>query len=158
VRVDEAFIFITLFLGIPWILGTIFRSFLNHKQFMRVVQLKAEMNAKLLDRIGTDPQALEYFKGEVQREMFQIDTPTPRMPSVYGRMLTSAQLAAVLLSAGIVCVWFRGFLVGENQLPFLFLGSLGIGLGVGALVSAGAAYGVSRLWENENNGRTGASA
>lgn len=135
-------------LGIPAILGWILRSYLNHKRFMRVAQLKAELNTKLLDKLGTDPQAIEFFKGDVQKELLEIRLPEPQLPSAYARMLTSVQFAAVLLSAGVACLWLRGYLYSESdQDSFLFLGTVGVALGVGALLSAVSAYVIGRMWE-----------
>jgi hypothetical protein len=157
VRGDDIFIFF-IFLGVPYILGWIYRTSLNHKQFMKVVQLKADMNARLLDRLGSDPQALEFLKSDAQQHLFEVKAPEPRMPSAYSRMLTSVQLAAVLLSAGIGCLWFRGYLYegSGDQTAFLFFGILGVSLGIGALVSAVSAYAVSRLWQNAQATEQGA--
>jgi hypothetical protein len=139
-----------VFLGIPSILGWIYRTYLNHRQFMRVVQIKADLNTKLLDRIGSDPQAIEFFKNNVQQQLLEIKAE-PTMPSAYTRMLTSVQFSAVLLSAGVAFLWLRRFMYGDDQTGFLFLGTIGVALGVGALLSAGAAFAVARLWQNSND-------
>lgn len=156
-RTEEVFIFF-IFLGVPYILGWIYRTSLQHKQFMKVVQLKADMNARLLDRLGTDPQALEFLKSDAQKHLFEVKAPEPRMPSAYSRMLTSVQLAAVLLAAGIGCLWFRSYLYegSSDQTAFLFFGILGIATGIGALLSAVAAFVVSRLWQNAQASEQGA--
>lgn len=148
-RAEDFFIFF-MFLGVPYILGWIYRTSLQHKQFMKIVQLKADMNARLLDRLGSDPQALEFLKSDAQKHLFDVKAPEPRMPSAYSRMLTSVQLAAVLLSAGIGCLWFRGYLYegSSDQTAFLFFGILGVAMGIGSLLSAIAAFVVSRLWQN----------
>ena len=44
-------------------------------------------------------------------------------------------------------------MLGDGREAFLFLGTLGVALGVGALLSAVAAFAVARLWNNLNNGR-----
>jgi hypothetical protein len=145
-----------VFVGVPWVLGWIYRTYLNHKQFMKVVQLKADMNARLLDRLGTDPQAIDFLKSDAQRQMFEIKAPEPRMPSFYSRMLTSVQLAAVLMSGGVACLWVRQYMYGPDQTGFLFLGTLAVALGVGALLSAGAAFAVAKLWQNSQSTEQGA--
>jgi hypothetical protein len=154
VGADDLF-FGLIFIGIPYILGWIYRTSLNHKQFMKVVQLKADMNARLLDRLGSDPAALEFLKSDAQQRLFEIQSPQPRMPSAYSRILTASQLAAVLLSAGVACLWFRHWAYGNDQMVFLFFGTLGVALGVGALLSAGAAFLIARLWQNAQDAEQG---
>lgn len=151
----EEIMLVSVFVGIPWVLGWIYRSYLNHKQFMKVVQLKADMNARLLDRLGADPQAMEFLKSDAQRQMFEIKAPEPRIPSFYNRMLTSVQLAAVLTTAGVACLWIRRYMDGPDETGFLFMGTLAVALGIGALLSAGAAFAVARLWQNSESAEPG---
>jgi hypothetical protein len=44
-------------------------------------------------------------------------------------------------------------MLGDGREAFLFLGTLGVALGVGALLSALAAFTVARLWNDLNDGR-----
>jgi hypothetical protein len=150
---DIAMMFI--FVGIPWVLGWIYRTNLSHKRFMKILQLKAEMNSRLLDRVGTDPAVVEFLKSDAQQHMFDVKLTDmgSRVPPPYMRMLTAVQVSFMLLSAGLGLLYIRGYMMGDGREGFLFLGTLGVALGVGALLSALAAFFVARMWNDLNNGR-----
>ena len=147
-----------MLIGIPWVLGSIVRTFLSHQRFMKVLQVKTEMNYRLMDKLGGDPAMLEFLKSEVQQQMFdvKITEPAPGPPVPYGRVLTAIQASLMLLAAG------GGFLYMHHHLPteyyergmrgmreaFLLFGTLGIALGIGALLSAFAAIVVAKVWRN----------
>jgi hypothetical protein len=151
----EEIVLMFVLVGIPWVLGWIYRTHLSHKRFMKVLQLKAEMNSRLLDRVGTDPAVVEFLKSDAQQHMFDVRPADlgPRMPPPYMRMLTAVQISFMLLSAGSGLLYIREYMLGDGREAFLFLGTLGVALGVGALLSAVAAFAVARLWNNLNNGR-----
>jgi len=134
--------------GIPWVLTWAYRSNLNHKRFMRVLELKAEMNSRLLDRMGTDPAALEFLKSDAQQQMFDVrlSEPSARMPAPYSRMLTAIQLGFMLLSAGGACLYIKNYMYSRgDQEGFLLLGTIGVALGAGSLLSAAAAFFAGRF-------------
>lgn len=150
------FALMVVFVGIPWVLGWISRSYWNHQQFMKVLQLKAEMNTRLLDRAGTDPTLLEFLKGDAQQQMFEVKLPEPRLPTAYMRMLTAIQLSFLFLAAGIAFLVVRSYLVGENdQAITLFFGTLGVALGIGSMLSAAAAFAVGRMWHGVKSAEAG---
>jgi len=148
----EAFVVGIVFLGIPTIVGWIIKNYYAHKRFMKVLELKAEMNARLLDRLGTDPGALEVLKSDVQQRMFEVSLPelAPRMPAAQARMLTSAQIGLVLLSLGWGLLYIRPFFtLGDAPEVLLVFGTMGVALGIGAMLSAVAAFLATKLWQNE---------
>jgi len=151
----EAIVMMFIFVGIPWVVGWIYRTHLSHKRFMKVLQLKAEMNSRLLDRVGTDPAVVEFLKSDAQQQMFDVKVTDlgPRVPPPYMRMLTAVQISFMLLSAGAGLLYIREFMEGDAKEAFLFLGTLGVALGIGALLSAGAAFVVARMWNNLNDGQ-----
>lgn len=146
----EGFFIAAVFLGIPYILGSLYRSNLAHQRFMKVLQLKADMNARLLERLGAEPTVLEFLKSEVQQQMFDVKLPepTPRLPTSYSRMLTAIQIGCMLLSAGTAFLYIRHFMPVRSQEELLVFGALGVALGVGSLLSAAAAYIVGSLARN----------
>jgi hypothetical protein len=156
VRGGEAIAVTTIFVGIPWVLGWILRTYLNHVQFMKVLQLRAENNARMLDRFGSDAAFLDYLKSDAQQKMFEVRTPEPRMPAPYMRMLTTIQIAFLLLSAGGACLYIRGYMFEGDKDAFLFLGTIGVALGLGSLLSAAAAFVVARMWGPLNRVDNGA--
>jgi hypothetical protein len=132
-----------VFIGIPWIIAWAYRGNLNHKRFMKVIELKAEMNSRLLDRVGTDPAAMQFLKSDAQQQMFDVtlSEPAPRMPAAYSRMLTAMQIGLMLLSGGLGCLYIRTFLdrTGDQE-GFLLLGTLATALGIGSILSAAVAF------------------
>src|SRR5262245_43849949 len=114
---------------------------------MKILQLKADMNARLLDRSGSDPVALELLKSDVQQHVFNVTVD--ERPSPYGRMLGALQVALMLISGGAALMWLAGKTVQPDETFFLqFLGALGLALGAGALCSAIAALVVGRMWKS----------
>jgi hypothetical protein len=135
-----------VFVGIPTVLGWIFRAYLQHVQFMKVLQLKAETNARMLDKFGSDAAFIDYLKSDAQQRMFEVKLPEPKMPAPYLRMLTAIQVSFLLLSAGGACLFIRQYMYEGDKDGFLFLGTLGVALGLGSLLSAAAAFVVARMW------------
>jgi hypothetical protein len=100
----------------------------------------------MLDRFGSDAAFLEFLKSDAQQHMFDVKLPDPKVPAPYMRMLTAIQISFLLLSAGLACLYVRGFMFERDQQAFLFLGTMGVALGIGSLLSAVAAFVVARMW------------
>ena len=146
----EGFFIVAVMLGIPTILSWMYRTHLAHQRYMKVLQLKAEMNARLLDKIGNEPGVLDVLKGDGQQKMFEVNLPeTGRVPATYARMLTAAQIGIVLLSAGFGFLYIRQFMnhTGEQE-GMLVFGTMCVSVGVGALLSAIAAFVAAKAWQN----------
>ena len=154
-RGDEFLAALFFLIGVPLILGWLIRIWLNHKKFMKVLQFKAESNARLLDRFGSDPAVLEFLKSEASDRLFEVRTAesvssrTP--PPPYTRMLTALQVSCMLVSVGAGLLYIRHYMRDRDSEFFLFLGTLGVSLGVGALLAAAAALVVARMWRSLNN-------
>jgi hypothetical protein len=147
----EGFFVVMVMLGIPTILGWMYRTNLAHQRYMKVLQLKAEMNARLLDKIGNEPGVLDVLKGEGQQKMFEVTLPeSGRVPAAYSRMLTAAQAGIVLLSGGAGFLYIRQFMNDHpgDQMGMLVFGTMGVSLGIGTLLSAVAAFVAARAWQN----------
>jgi hypothetical protein len=153
VRGDEFLAALFFLIGVPLVLGWLVRTWLNHKKFMKVLQLKAESNSKLLDRFGSDPAVLEFLKSDASERLFEVKTTesAQRVPPPYTRMLTALQVSCMLVSVGAGLLYIRHYMVGRDSEVFLFLGTLGVSLGIGALLAAAAAFIVAKMWRNLNN-------
>lgn len=137
---------IAIFVGIPYVLVSAYKARLSHERFMKVLQLKSELNARLLDRVGTDPEVVSLLKSEAQHQMLDVKLTETDMPMPYSRMLTSIQISCMLLTLGIGAFVVRVMLVNDyDQQRFAFLGTFGVALGIGALLSAVAAFTVGRM-------------
>jgi hypothetical protein len=142
----EAIAFLGIFIGIPMVVASIYRAHLQHIQLMKILQLKSEANARMLDKFGADASFLEFLKSDAQQQMFDVKLPPQRVPAPYMRMLTAIQISFLLLAAGVACLYVRGFMFERDQQAFLFLGTMGVALGIGSLLSAAAAFVVARMW------------
>lgn len=144
-----------VFIGIPWVLGSVYRAHLAHLRFMKVLQLRADMTARLLDRMGAEPQVMEFLKSDIQQQLFEVKVAEPgsglSMP--FARMLTAIQLGLVLLSAGLAFLYIRGYMPGHSQEGLLVFGALAVALGIGAMLAAVAALIVGRFWRTLEEGR-----
>lgn len=147
-------------MGIPLIIAWAIRNYYVHHRLMRVLQLKAEMNSRLLDRLGTDPGALDLLRSDAQQRMFDVSLPDSgaTLSAAQSRVLTSAQVGLVLLSAGFGLLYIGQRLQNSDDHEFvLVLGTLGVSLGIGAVLSSVAAWVAVRLWRDDEVGdRSGA--
>lgn len=162
---SDGLFFVCMFVGIPWILGWIAKTGWTHQRQMKALELRAETNARLFDRLGADPAFLEFLKSDAQRHLFDVALQDPNRSQPYMRMLTALQVSFLLLSAGIACLWVRASLLSSDRVMmsapdrdgFLFFGALGVALGIGSLCSAAAALVVGRLWHRLHDGGVAAS-
>jgi hypothetical protein len=141
-------LFITLiFIGIPCVLAWTARANWAHQRYMKALELRAEANARLIDRFGSDPNVLELLKSDSHRALFTLPAADPDRSVPYRRMLTSLQVGFLLFGAGTAFLWVKPGVVNANdQQGFLFFGVLGIALGIGSLLSAVAAFVVGHWW------------
>src|SRR6476660_184917 len=95
-----------IFLGIPYILGWIFKAHQSHVRFMKVLQLKSEMNQRLLERASSDPAIFELLKREAQHQLFDVRIPEMQAPAPYMKMVSALQASFLLLGAGSACLWY----------------------------------------------------
>jgi hypothetical protein len=160
-----------LFLGLPWLVAWIVKNHWAHQRYLKALELKAEANNRLLDRMGSDPAIVELLRSDAQRGLFDVpfQAPSASRSLPYTRMLTALQIGLILLSAGVAFMWASGTLpapgnadpahvheMNRSANGFLVFGALGIALGIGSLLSAVAAFFVGRWWKQLND--DGASA
>jgi hypothetical protein len=144
-RLDGLFIAM-IFVGIPWVLGWIGKTHWAHLRQMKALEVRAEANARMLDRFGADPNFLEFLKTGGQLGALEVPPVDTGRSHTYMRMLTTLQVGLVLLSAGMACGWARGWATPRDQFGFAFLAALGVALGLGSILSAVAAFVVGKAW------------
>jgi hypothetical protein len=145
-RADGFFLAI-IFIGIPCVLAWTARASWAHQRYMKALELRAEANARLIDRFGSDPNVLDLLKSDGHRDPFTLPAADPDRSVPYRRMLTSIQVGFLLFAAGTAFLWVKPGVVNPNdQQGILFFGVLGVALGIGSLLSAVAAFVVGRWW------------
>lgn len=124
------------------------RSIIDHRRWLRLSRVQAEVHTKLLDRLTTNEDLLTYIQSPAGRRFLEsapitMDSEPRTSPAPVARILWSLQAGLVLAALG------SGFwLVQHNVTPeaaegFFIIGVLALSLGVGFTASAVLAYVVS---------------
>jgi hypothetical protein len=136
---------VSAFLGVfVWVV----RSLIDHRRWLRLSRVQAEVHTKLLDRLTTNEDLLTYIQSPAGRRFLEsapitMDSEPRTSPAPVARILWSLQAGLVLAALG------SGFwLVQHNVTPeaaegFFIIGVLALSLGVGFTASAVLAYVVS---------------
>ena len=130
----------TLFVASAW--G--FKKLLNYFHNKQLVKLHYSLQDKVLDKLGTSPEAIEYLHSDAGEKMFALATKERTNP--YARILTALQAGAVLSLLGIGFISLRGMVEAHDAGSFTVVGVLGLCLGLGFLASSAAAFVFSKQW------------
>lgn len=138
--------FIVLLSTIVWLIRTV----IEHRRWNRLSKIQADVHTKLMDRFSTNEELLTYVQTPSGRRFLEsgpspLQEMTPSLAAPFSRILWSVQLGAVLLVGGMGLL----FLSGRPSFPearefFYIAGCLASALGAGFVVSAAAAYFLSR--------------
>jgi hypothetical protein len=134
------------------VLGTLIwliRTVLDQRRWSRLSKIQAEVHSKLMDRFSSNDELLTYVQTPSGRRFLE-SGPSPlqevpaAMAAPVARILWSMQLGAVLLVTGIGLLFLSGRAIFEVQEFFYVAGCMCSAVGAGFLVSAVAAYALSR--------------
>jgi hypothetical protein len=137
---------VSAFLGVfVWVI----RSIIDHRRWLRLSRVQAEVHTKLLDRLTTNEDLLSYIQSPAGRRFLESapitmeSEPRTSPAAPVTRILWSLQAGLVLAALGSG-FWF----VQQNVTPeaaegFFIIGVLALSLGVGFTASAVLAYVVS---------------
>lgn len=110
---------------------------------LKVARTQAEVHSKLIERIGSSQELLTFLETDSGKKLIAsigIEQPN-RNP--YNRILASIQAGVIL-----VCVSIAFLILGANfpdvSEGFKVVGSLGLALGIGFLISSGLSYRLSK--------------
>lgn len=135
--------------------GWAFKTFLNFVQQRQLTKLHYALQDKLLEKLGSSPEAVEYLHSNAGEKMFALATKERTNP--YARILSALQAGAVLCLLGIGFVFLSYTSAIEDAADgFIVIGVLGISLGLGFLASSAAAYVFSKNWGLINGSPAGA--
>lgn len=130
------------------VLVWVIRSIIDHRRWLRLSRVQADVHTKLLDRLTTNEDLLSYIQSPAGRRFLEsapitMDSEPRTSTAPVSRILWSLQAGLVLAALG------SGFwLVQHNVTPeaaegFFIIGVLALSLGVGFTASAVLAYVVS---------------
>lgn len=149
-----AFVVVTSFL--TWLIKT----FLENRRWSRMAKVQADVHSKLMDRFAASQDLQAYMQTEAGRRFLE-SAPIPvdldqktKLSAPFGRILWSVQVGLILAMGGLALLFARAH-VPEGVQPLTVFGTLGIMLGVGFVLSAGASYVLSRrlgLFEKASSG------
>jgi hypothetical protein len=140
---SEAMIMVIVMPTMFVIFGWAFKTALNFFQTRTHMKHHYNLQDKVLDRIGSSPEALEYLKSEAAESLFVQASQERTNP--YGRILNALQAGAVLSLLAVGFLFLRG-MVSDATEVFTVVGVLGLCLGLGFLASSGVAYVFSKSW------------
>lgn len=149
-----------VFVIVTSVLMWLIKVFLENRRWGRIAKVQAEVHTKLMDKFASSQDLQAYMQTEAGKRFLE-SAPIPvepdqktRMSAPLGRILWSVQVGLILAMGGIALLFVRSN-VPEGIQPLTVFGTLGLMLGVGFVLSAGAAYVLSRhlgLFEGARSG------
>ena len=134
--------------------GWAFKTFLNFIQQRQLTKLHYALQDRLLEKLGSSPEAIQYLHSDAGEKMFALATKERTNP--YARILSALQAGAVLSLLGLGFIVLRYMTPNQDAVEgFTVIGVLGISLGLGFLASSAAAYVFSKNWGLINGSAAG---
>jgi hypothetical protein len=128
----------SMFAFFVWVIFTTFRRY-------KIARLQADVQSKLLEKIGTGQELLAYAQTDAGRQLLeslQVERVTPHAP--YSKIIGALQAGIVLFFFGAALLWLRGHVSVGDVDGFTIFGALSIAVGIGFGLSAAASYYLSR--------------
>ena len=137
--------FIVLLSTLVWLIRTV----VDHRRWNRLSKIQAEVHTKLMDRFSSNDELLTYVQTPSGRRFLEsgpspLQETAPVLSAPFSRILWSVQLGSVLLVSGVGLLFLSGRAILEAREVFYIAGCLATAVGAGFIVSAGAAYILSR--------------
>jgi len=140
---SEAMMMIIVLPTVFGVMGWAFKKFLDFFQRRQLTKLHFSLQDKLLDKLGSSPEAIEYLHSDAGEKLFALASAERANP--YTRILGALQAGAVLSLLSVGFLFLRG-MVRDGAEAFTVIGVLGLCLGLGFLASSAAAYLFSKSW------------
>ena len=137
------------FLVITGVVVWVIRMIVTSRRWNKLSKVQYDVHSKLLERFTTNEDLLAYMQTPAGRRFLEsapIRLPDePRtMTAPFSRILWSVQAGIVLVLTGIGLLYVSSTLTDEPAQFFMVIGVITLALGGGFIVSAVAAYGLSR--------------
>ncbi|MGO9085230.1 MAG: hypothetical protein ACLP6G_22900 [Terriglobales bacterium] len=134
---DDIVVVPIVFGFLAWLVWAFFSTIRRYK----IAKLQAEVQNKLLDKVGSGQELLAYAQtdaGKTLLESLRVEGVSP-----HARIIVALQTAIVMISVGAAFLLLRNR-VDDAQQGFLVLGTLCTTLGIGFAVSSAASYYLSK--------------
>jgi hypothetical protein len=137
------------FLVVTGVVVWVIRMIVTSRRWNKLSKAQYDVHSKLLDRFTTNEDLLAYMQTPAGRRFLEsapIRMPDePRsMTAPFSRILWSVQAGIVLVLTGIGLLYVSSTLTDEPAQFFMVIGVVTLALGGGFIVSAVAAYALSR--------------
>ena len=137
------------FLIITGVIVWLIRMIVTSRRWNKLSKVQYDVHSKLLERFSTNEDLLAYMQTPSGRRFLEsapIRLPDePRsMTAPFSRILWSVQAGIVLVLTGIGLLYVSATFIDEPAQFFMVIGVVTLSLGGGFIVSAIAAYGLSR--------------
>lgn len=128
------------------ILAWIIRIFQTNRRILKLAGMQVDMQTRLIEKFDNAEELRTYLDSDAGRHLLKA-TPVEKS-SPYGRILGSIQAGVILTLGGLAVFLIRNHVPGDSGEDFamMFLGALGIAIGLGFLISAIAAFWLSKSW------------
>lgn len=155
-------IVVVISIAVLWLL----KALIDHRRWLRVSKIQTEVHSKLLDRFSSSEELLSYMKTPAGARFLEsapiaLDAGASRgaVSAPVNRILWSVQAGIVLLLAGLALFVARNWTTFEEMRTMLaMMGTLGSFIGIGFIVSAGAAWVMSQRLGLMDGTRAGPSS
>jgi hypothetical protein len=138
-----------VFLVVTSVLVWLIRLVVTHRRWNRLSKAQFEVHSKLLDRFTSNDELLAYIQTPAGRRFLEsapipLQDESPSLAAPLSRILWSVQAGVVLAIAGAGVLGVSTQFIDEPGQFFMVLGIVTVALGVGFVLSAYAAYVLSR--------------
>lgn len=139
------FLAVGLFVGVlTWLI----RAVIQHRRWLRLSKVQAEVHVKLMDRMTTNEELLAYIQSPAGRRFLesapiQQEADSPRLGAPVGPIIWSMMAGVVLGTVGVGFRFAANSVTSEAQQAFTVVGVILLALGAGFVIASVMAYLVS---------------
>jgi hypothetical protein len=142
------FVAFLVFLVVTSVVIWIIRMIIAQRRWNRVSKVQFDTHSKLLDRFTSNEDLLAYIQTPAGKRFLEsAPIPLEETPSIsapFSRILWSVQAGVVLMIAGLGALYVSSRFIDEAAQFFMVIGVMTSALGGGFIISAIAAYILSR--------------
>jgi hypothetical protein len=140
---------LTIFGVLVAMLVWLIRTTIDYRRWNRLSKVQTDVHTKLLDRFTANDDLLAYIQTPAGRKFLEsapipLQDPARAIGAPFSRILWSVQAGVVLSLLGFGLLFVAGRTVEELAQGLFVMGVLTVALGVGFVISAVVAYGISR--------------
>lgn len=139
---------LTVFIIVISVVLWLVRTIIDYRRWSRLAKVQTEVHSKLLDRFTANEDLLRYMQSPagakfLESSPIRLDAGPRSLAAPFSRILWSVQAGVVFTALGIGLNILSGRTGGEAVHVLMAFGILTVAIGIGLILSAGAAYFIS---------------